>query len=338
MTDAPLPPPSTTPGMPWPAAEPVPPIAEPPRRRGAALFVGLALAVAVIAGAVAFVVSGRDAAEDGSPTALSLAFARGETTRYRISMQMDASVNLGAMGQQPMDVDMTETVAWRVVSVDDDGVATVELTIEDLSGTVNGVDAPTEVPKQSLRFRITPNGQILSTTGVALGAIGGTGFGGFPGMDQMTPILPDDEVKPGDSWDKDFSQEFPFGKGKLEYAAHSTFERYETIDGVEAAVIATTYEVPIDITLDFGELLRAFGGSPRPEAKEMRGIQIFYGGSGKFSQRAWVDLERKEVLRTTADGTFEMTVGIKGAPKEAGDFPVDDMSFEGTFSVKMERL
>lgn len=338
MTDASLPPPPAQPQTSWPPAEPTMPEPGSPRRSRAALFVGLGLSVALIAGMVTFAMSSGRETHEGGPSALSLAFAKGETTRYRISMHMDASVDLGAMGEQPMDMDMTQTVAWKVVSVDDEGVATVELTIERMQGSVNGVDAPSGIADQTLEFQITPDGQILSTTGVAFGASGGTGVGGFPGMDQMTPILPDGEVEPGDSWDKEFSQEFPFGEGTLEYTAHSTLEGYETVDGVETAVIATTYDVPIDFTLDFADLAEAFGGSNATGADEAAGFVISYGGSGEFSQRAWVDLDRREVLRSTSDGTFEMTIGMKGAPEGAEGFPLDGVTLDGSFGVQMERL
>jgi hypothetical protein len=56
-------------------------------------------------------------------------------------------------------------------------------------------------------------------------------------MGQLTPLLPDEGemVAVGDSWEKSFSQEFPFGEGTIEFTATSTYERDETVNGREAA-------------------------------------------------------------------------------------------------------
>jgi hypothetical protein len=107
---------------------------------------------------------------------------------------------------------------------------------------------------------------------------------------------------------------------------------------VETAVIVTTFDVPIDFTLDFADLAEAFGGSNTAGADEAAGFVLSYGGSGEFSQRAWVDLDRREVLRSASDGTFEMTIVMKGGPKEAEGFPLDGVTLDGSFGVQMERL
>src|SRR4029453_6150055 len=108
-------------------------------------------------------------------------------------------------------------------------------------------------------IQIASDGRVLSAGGLSLGGAGQTQGFGFPGMGQLTPILPDDgdAGSVGDTWDKEFSQDFPFGDGTIEYSATSTYLRNETVDGREAAVIQTQMTVPIDLTLDLAKLLDA---------------------------------------------------------------------------------
>lgn len=330
-----LPPPPPTDVPAWGAGQP-----PPERRRGrrAALIVGLGLVLAIVAGLVAYLVPRGGSGEE---TKLALAFAEGQTTSYRIAMTMDGGIEAGILGDQPMDMEMSETVSWRVTDVDEEGVATVELEVSELDGTVNGVPAPTDASEQRMTFRVAPDGQILSPTGISLGATGGAGFGGFPGMDQMTPILPEHPVAPGDSWDKKFSQKFPFGGGKIEYTSHSTFERYEDVDGARAALITTTYHVPLDFTLDLGDLAKAFGelGSmPSDGGADVGEMTIVYGGGGDFTQHAWLDLDAQEVVRTQAEGDFEMTMRITGVPETTDGLPTGEIGFAGTFTLEMQRL
>jgi hypothetical protein len=232
---------------------------------------------------------------------------------------------------------MNETVGWKVVGIDDEGVATVRVSVEGISGSVNGQPLPGTVEGQSTTLRVTSDGQILDANGLSFGSTGGSGLGGFPGMDQVTPILPDHEVAPGDEWDKEFSQSFPFGDGKIEYTAHSTFDRYETLHGVRAAVVTTRYTVPLDFSVDLNELAKAFGGSDGEQLPGMGGMDatIEYGGSGRFTQTSWLDLAGKQVVKTTSNGDFDMTMAFPGLEEQLG---TSDFGMSATFSMQMTRL
>ncbi|MGH2659681.1 MAG: hypothetical protein ACRDHS_08440 [Actinomycetota bacterium] len=294
------------------------------------------LVVAIVAALVVFQVT---QPESRARAALAFAFGPGDTTGFRQHITMDGTISAGVLGTQPLAMDMTQTIRWEVMSVDDDGVATVEIRIEDTSGTVNGISVPGIGSDQSFTMRISPDGQILTANGLAFGGSADAGGMGIPGMDQVTPVLPDHPVSPGDTWVKRFSQEFPFGKGAIEYTARSTFDRYEDVDGSRTAVITTRYAMPIDLTIDVGELFEAFGGSlgaTRTEPSELADAKMIYTGSGSFAMTSWLDLTSRELVKSSSSGDFDMTMRITGFP-EAVAFPAK-FSFDGTFTQELERI
>ena len=125
---------------------------------------------------------------------LSLAFSEGQSRTYTIHMTMDGRMEAGEAlgGSQPLQMDMTETMTWKVVSVDRDGVATVRVTTTRL-GSVNGIEMPSEATADapSIDMRIAPDGRVLTAGGLSFAGFDQTGGAGFPGMGQLTPLLPD---------------------------------------------------------------------------------------------------------------------------------------------------
>jgi hypothetical protein len=310
---------------------------EPPRRRTGAIAGAVALVVALIAGTLVFVVTqGGDSAE---ARPLALRFVEGHAETYAIHQTMDGSISSDLLGDMPLKMDVTQVVTWRVVSVDADGLATIEVSVSEMSGSVNGIEVPPEAAATPpMEFVIAPDGRIVSAGGLALGGAGQTQGFGFPGMGQLTPILPDDgeAVAPGDTWNKEFSQDFPFGEGTIAFTATSTYERNETVDGREAAVIVSELSVPVDFTLDYGELLRSFGdelgatGATGVEALE--DVTMSAVGSGEFTQTSFVDFDAEELLRTESAGEFDISMEMKGLPGFEGT-----IAFTGTFTQGLER-
>jgi hypothetical protein len=178
------------------------------------------------------------------------------------------------------------------------------------------------------------NGRIVDANGMSLGSMGGTAFTNFPGMDQVTPILPDRPVKPGDEWDKHFSQSFPFGHAKIEYTAHSTFDRYEEVGGVRAAVITTDFDIPLDFTIDLGDVMKAFGGGAGGAGLSDKNGTMSYEGKGSFEQTSWLDLEDKQLLKGSTDGSFDMTISM---PMLSSQLGTDHISMSATFSLALTR-
>jgi hypothetical protein len=326
----------STPQIPMPAPPPAPEAEAPGRRRGVTL-VAVAVVLAVVAGLVAFAITRSDTAE-AQPLALS--FTQGQERTYDVHQTMDATISSPLFGDQALSMDVKQVIGWKVLSVDDAGTATIEVTVSDMSGTLNGTEVPS-APSPPIEIRIAADGRVLSAGGLSLGGAGQTQGFGFPGMGQLTPILPDDgdAVSVGDTWDKEFSQDFPFGEGTIDFSATSTYVRNETVNGREAAVIQTQMTVPIDATLDLAELVDALGpeitGATGAAGLDQLGDgSIAYLGRGTFTQTSFVDLDARELLKTQSRGRFDISMTLEGIPGLA-EGPVE-MSFAGSFTQGLE--
>jgi hypothetical protein len=324
------PPPSPVASETWAAGTP-----EPARRRPRGLLVGaLVAALALLAGFVAFTtLGGRGSSAAARPLALS--FTPGDRETYRLHLTMDGTIGAGELlGEMPLEMDMTEVLTWEVTDVDEDGVATIRVTVQEVSGTVNGVEVPAD-PSHMPAFdmRIAPDGRVLEAGGLSFAGADVASGASFPGMGQMTPLLPDHPVAPGDRWTTSFSQDNPFGEGEISYEATSTFEREEELDGVRVAVIRTEMTAPMDLTISFEELLAAMGEDAGAEAEQLRGVEIAYGGKGSIAQRAWVDLQAERALKVASSGTFDMTMTFHGLDAFEGQ----EITFRGAFTQELRR-
>jgi hypothetical protein len=322
------------PPIPAPAA-PEPPAPTPSRRK--ALIAGAIVGILIlITGVAIFALTQGDSAE-AQPLALS--FTPGQSQTYEIHQTMDADVTSDVLGNQPISMDITQVVGWEVSSVAEDGTATIEVSVSEMSGTVNGTELPsTEVPP--IEMVISPDGRIVSAGGFALGGAGQTQGFGFPGMSQVTPVLPDagEEVSVGDTWEKEFSQEFPFGEGTIEFTATSTYERDEVVNGREAAVIVTQMTVPLDFTLSFADLLEVLGpevtGTAGADLSLLDDAQISYAGQGAITQTSYVDLAAHDLLKTQSSGDFDIAMSFTGIPGLGAAGPAE-VAFDGTFTQEM---
>jgi hypothetical protein len=257
-----------------------------------------------------------------------------------IGMTMDGTVDAASLGSESLSMDVSETVTWTVTDVDNEGVATIEVAVTYMSGSVNGTELPsTGAEMPTVTMQIAPDGRILTAGGLALGGIEQTQGFGFPGMGQMTPLLPDGEVAPGDSWTKTFTQENPFGGGSLEFTATSTFEGYEDVNGTNAAVVTTSFDVPLDFTIDLADLLQTLAGASGSDGLSgLTGIgdlvdaSISYGGQGSIDMKAWVDTEAHQMLKMRSTGDFDMTMEFTGIPSLDGQ-----IGFNGTFTESIEQ-
>ena len=327
----------STPQVPMPPPPPPAPEPETPRRRRGVTVVAVAVVLAVVAGLVAFAITRSDTAE-AQPLALS--FTQGQERTYDVHQTMDANISSPLFGDQALSMDVTQVIGWKVVSVDDAGTATIEVTVSDMSGTLNGTEVPS-TPPPPIEIQIASDGRVLSAGGLSLGGAAETQGFGFPGMGQLTPILPDDgdAVSVGDTWVKEFSQDFPFGDGTIDFSATSTYVRNETVNGRDAAVIETEMTVPIDMTLDLAELLDALG----PEITGATGAagldqldegSIAYLGRGTVTQTSFVDLDAQELLKTQSSGRFDISMTFEGIPGLAEGS--GEMNFAGSFTQGLE--
>ena len=345
MTDQfeypPLPPP---PGAGPPASETPPgpveslPVPEPRRRgRGVAFVVGIVgLLTVLMVGWLAF----RPA---GTPS-LALSFTEGQDESFRMHMTvqgtLDGNVPDMPVGQ-PLDMETTMTMRWEGLNVDGDGVATIRTSVSDASGTMNGAPIPA-MPATVVELRIAPDGRVLEAGGVDLsgGLQLGGGSAGMPGLgQQVTPILPDHDVRPGDTWTKEFTQEMPFGGEELSIRTENTLVRYGEVDGARAAVIETHMAMPFDWSFDSGDLgalaAQASGGGSGALPED---LEFSYGGDFTSDIKSWIDMEARQLLRSETSGDFDVTITVTGIPE--ADVPGGKirLTLEGILTQEVERL
>jgi type IV pilus assembly protein PilA len=244
---------------------------------------------------------------------------------------------ISVQGQQlPFNMQMDQTLSWRVESVDSDGTATVAVTAKTDSAVFNGQAAPV-VPTQTTRIRVAKDGRILSAGFQITDLASNSDLGSLvPGSDQFMPLLPDHPVEVGDTWTKSFDQEMPFGMGRLRYDVESSLLRYEMVDRNRYAVLFSRFSLPLDMTIDLRKVLAASGtagqilpGGVNPKMK--------FGGTMNMQQTAWFDQAHGELDRTSADATFDMTIEFADFPQQAGA-PAGAMKFSGTMNLQVQRL
>jgi hypothetical protein len=290
----------------------------------------VALAVVVVLVAVAGAYFFLNRSKSGGGTALALSLTQGQTYAYQVDMTFNGHLDVGGQSA-PIATQFGETFSWKVDSVNADGVATVTMTIESLTSVVNGATQPTQGPF-TIQIQVAKDGRILTAGNLAVTGSASSGQA-FPGTDQFLPLLPDHPVKPGDSWTKTFDQSFPFGKGKIHYTSSNTYLRNENLGGVQAAVIAGTVKVPLDITIDPNEISKDLGLPPDPSQPE--GAKLVMSGTMDMTQTAWLDLAKHELLKGNISGTMDMTMQLKGVPAPA-EIPDGKIGFSGNLTLRIQ--
>jgi hypothetical protein len=300
--------------------------AGPSRRSWARIGIALGAAVVVAVAAVVVLSTGQGSA------AFALSLRRGTTYAYRLHMTFDGQGSIGKR-RLPVAMSLDETMAWFVTGVEDDGTATVELTVKDMSGRVNGQPTP-PVKATTTVLRVSSDGRVLTSGGSVSVDTGGFG-NGIPGTDQLTPILPNRPVKPGDTWTKTFDQSNPVGRGRIHYDSKNRLDRYESVDGVRAAVITSDVSVPMDLTIDILKGLKLTGTSPE-EAGIPRGSHptVRMKGSTAFTMTNWFDREKGLPLKTTQSGQVDLTMSFRGLPR--GEALPGDLNMSGRFTLEMQ--
>jgi hypothetical protein len=303
-----------------------------------ALVVGLVLA---ITGAGFFLLT----QPRGPDVALALDFEEGTTYRYRLTMSMEGTIDT-ALADLPLVGEVTETVSHHVVDVAPDGTATIDVGIEDVSGSFSGQPLPASTDLE-LRMVIGPDGQLREVEGepVPEALQGGwtdpSGAGGLPGM-QSFPLLPDEPVGPRDEWVKNVDQPLPFGDGEVRLHAENEFVRYEDVGEVRTAVIESAITSPIDWTIDLAELAELGEQLGEPDTSLVNGeglpTSVSYRGDVEQDQVTWLDPDRGEVVRSELSGTFDITTRAEGGEGVGALFGAPAVRMVGEMEVTTERL
>jgi hypothetical protein len=271
----------------------------------------------VAALATLLLLAGCASLETAQARAFATGYRAGDTIRYRLHTTLSGSLLLGAQ-QIPLNSDQTLTELISVVSVDEAGTATIKVTTEDVAGDTSASPGPATLV-------IASDGRIKSGAATQL-----TGrVPSIPGSDQLTPVLSGKAVRPGDSWDKEYSRPNPFGAGGFSLTAHNSYARDETVAGHAAAIIDTALKGPVDFTIDFSRL-PASGASPAVAAP------VHYSGSINSSRRYWVDLTDHQVLRSTGSGSYRLSYAITVPTGQAGG--PQQVDFNGSIKSELTRI
>jgi hypothetical protein len=295
--------------------------------------------VALVAAALAYMFFGRGGAA-GQP-AYALDFAAGQTYNYRMTMALNGQLAVSGHNV-PLQETLGATMAWNVQSVDANGIASVDVQLSDLHLSVNGQDTPTgELPASSSHYtmRLAPDGSILSGGG-GLGALSGGGAspaGGIPGTDQLTPLLPGHDVSPGDSWDKTFDSDLPYGMGHVHFVTHSTYVKNEDVDGVTTSVIASKISLPLHMKVDLAKMLKEMGSST-PGLPAGSHPVVTYGGHVSGTTTGWFDPSTRELVKTSANVQFRMSMTFRGLPPGEALPGGSKMLFRGGIIVTLQKV
>ncbi|MGH2712188.1 MAG: hypothetical protein ACRDH9_13435 [Actinomycetota bacterium] len=244
----------------------------------------------------------------GPAVALQYDWKPGDVTRDRMTMSM-AFGTTPAISEQEFEMKLEMTSVTRVLSVDSQGNATLELSMEDVrlleSNLPPGGGDPTQKLSQTHTLVVAPDGRILESSNPLLGpeAFGDQGFG-------TTPLLPDEPVAPGDTWTIDYEQGIGIGEGGFDLHADNELIRYDEVNGVETVVIHSDLSGPMDFTIRPSEI----PSDLLPEGTDLQTVgnvgDIHYTGELSMSADSWVDPLTGEVLRSDAVGESSVSFGF----------------------------
>lgn len=175
------------------------------------ITIGAALA---LAGAAAFALAGVQGIK------LLRVTKEGEVTKYKMSGELEV------MGQS---VGFTATLVNKTIKVDEKGNYTVEGSQMDAKLNVGGSEM--DLPAGTATTTVyKPDGTVLDVQGE------GVEMGGFRMANLMSTIVPDRELKAGDTWTSEIKGD-P-AKQTVDVKGSYTLEAIEKLDGADVAKIA----------------------------------------------------------------------------------------------------
>ncbi len=239
--------------------------------------------------AAALLLAGCGAAAQSDQVALQYDFKVGDQYVYDLSLDMQAEVTGPAFEQQdlPQDAALDARLSVEVTEVDDAGVATLELLVEDATVAVDGeTKEASETPHEPFTIQVDQDGKVISANGNPLkpeGTEGALPEGFMDGLpfdpSQFAPqtdvIFPEEGIaKPGDSWTSQTTYPIPFLDQQVVVETSGELESISDRDGRQVANLTFNVDAPVDLTIDFGKL---FGGMNLGEfmqmADQMQGME-----------------------------------------------------------------
>jgi hypothetical protein len=245
--------------------------------------------------------------------ALALAYKGGDTYRYTLHSAANETMDAGAM-TVPLKFELTAGETIMVKSVDPSGTADLSIDLSNVvikSVTGQVTNTTTGIPIPAITMKVASDGRILSVNGNSFGSNPFTLFTGGGGF--ISAVLPDKAVKPGDTWSKSFDQTNPLGTGTIHVTTKSSYLRDESIGGVKAAVVKTTSNGSIDITIDMSKTIANPSVSPTTAIPPGMFQSLSIKGTMTSDTTTWLDPAGHRVLKSHKTGTSNATITFAGA-------------------------
>lgn len=234
---------------------------------------------------------------------LSLGYHSGGA--YKYSFHSTTKQTLGTSGMTvPAGIEISATETVKVKSVDSSGTAELGITLGNFnvkSTTAGVTNITTGVPDTTLDVSVAADGRVLNMDGNQFA--GANPFLLFPGLGGgffVSAVLPSNAVKPGDTCSKSYDQANPGGTGTVHPTSQSKYLRNESIQGVNAAVVETTSDDSMDMTLGApaaGAAASGFGG-------------LSIKGTVTSDVTTWIDPTTHRLLKTHSTETNTGTLNL----------------------------
>jgi hypothetical protein len=302
-------------------------------RRPPRNVVAAGLAILLVASGAYVFTRPRKAAPPAPPAKVlvELSLVKGASFRFRFDATLTAEMHAGTATVQVVD-QIRGIMVWHVRSVDSEGVAHVTAIATNVTNTTNGHKV--RQPTQTFHLRIASDGRVLAAAGLGTTSGKGNTGPGIPGIDQMVPLLPGLAVAPGSSWSKSFDQANPFGAGAVHYATSSSLLRFEQVGLVRAAVIQSTANLPINVSINERKALAATGQPATGLAKGTSPVYRFTG-QAEFDQIAWIDPTHKSLIKSTTTEHLALAIRATGLPR-ADQPPGGTVNMTGTVTLSLQ--
>jgi hypothetical protein len=263
---------------------------------------------------------------------LSLAYSKGATYTYKVHMTLDETVDLGAI-QEPVKVDMTATETETVQSVDSSGIADISITLANptVKTTVAGQTSTTTTTVPTEDIKVGSDGRVLGINGLAFS--GGSPFGAAGGGGTGSAIFPDGSVKPGDTWTKEYDQTNPLGTGSVHVTTTSKYLRDETINGTQTAVVHTTINTPMDMTIDFSKFGQMAGSAATLPITGLQGMAI--KGTQVADTTTWLDAKGHRVVKSTMSSKIDASFSFVMSAGATFPGPTGPFAIKGTQTMDL---
>lgn len=272
------------------------------------------------------------------PVTLRLSFVPGQVARYRTAL---SGVQIFDDDATPVGVtaETVTDVTHRVVSVDGDGAATLEVDPDPISARTGGQATPIGSNPEPWTVVASPQGAILDSTRPIVLDPGDEPSRDVPmvhtnpsGAINPFPLLATDPVGPGTGWSGSGRAPSPFGGGTVPFKVSGVLARYEPIAGASIAVVESRVVVTLDITVPADEYLEATGQAGFDLPSD---AALDYDGELRYAQRTWLQPDRGQVLRTRIVGSFVTDVAWTDVP--AGREGFEPVHAEGQLEATTER-